>query len=211
MQQHLDGAELPDRAALEAHLAGCPDCREWFVAAQRLVESLRALPIPPEPADLADRVVKAVLAQRRRMRLRRWLAAGAAVAAAFLLAALIGFPGPSSLGPEQKPQVNVKEDRPQEAEFPAAPSLGQSVADARSAVAALTGDLTARTKSQAQLLWTAGQPSLPAVEELEQPLEPVAQSLRESGRGVSVSLATVTGSARRAVSYFVRELPPLQN
>jgi len=101
---------------------------------------------------------------------------------------------------------------------PATSSLGQSALEARSAVAALTDGLAAKTRTQARLLWTAATPfdpvstgAFPTVGEMEQPLEPAAQSLRESGRGVSDSLAAVTSSARRAVSYFLRELPPLQN
>jgi hypothetical protein len=49
---------------------------------------------------------------------------------------------------------------------------------------------------------------LPPVK-LEQPFDPAAQSLRQTGQGVSESLQTVAQSARRAVSYFFRELPPL--
>jgi hypothetical protein len=97
---------------------------------------------------------------------------------------------------------------------PAPPSLRESVAEARSAVAALTDDLAARTRAQAALLWTAAvppgadpMPALPGVRELEEPLEPAAQSVRESSQGVTASLQTVAGSARRAVSYFLRELP----
>ena len=78
---------------------------------------------------------------------------------------------------------------------------------------ALTGDLGSRTR---HLFGSASLPlppkaiaRLPAVAELEQPLQPTARSLRESGRGVSVSLAAVTGSARRAVDYFLREIPGL--
>ena len=42
-------------------------------------------------------------------------------------------------------------------------------------------------------------PVLPGVGELEGPLEPAATSLRQGGQGVSASLQTVAGSARRAV------------
>jgi hypothetical protein len=219
LQRRLDGETLPDAAALDAHLAVCADCRTWYDAAQRLSAGLALLAAPvPDPA-LADRIVNAVLAQERACRrLRRWLGAGAAVAAAVLLATVAGTlgraptPGP---GPQKPSEITQNQVAP--APAAAAPSLRESVEEARSAVAALTDDLRAKTKEQAELLWTAAQalgtdpmPPLPGVGDLEPPLEPAAQTVLESGRAVSVSLQTVAGSARRAVNYFLRELPPLE-
>jgi hypothetical protein len=92
--------------------------------------------------------------------------------------------------------------------------LRESALEARSAVAALTEDLAAKTRTQARLLLSAAAPldplsvpSLPEVGGLEQPLEPAAQCVRESGHGVSASLETVAGSARRAFTYFLHQLP----
>jgi predicted anti-sigma-YlaC factor YlaD len=218
LQQQLDGAATPDRDLLDAHLAGCRDCRERFAAAQRLAEGLRTLPPPAPPAALADRIVAAVLRQRRaRQRLRRWLLAGAAAAAALLAATLAGFlrPGAPAPGPRpEPPRALIQREPKQPVPTPALPPLRESVAEARSAVTALTEDLAARTRAQARLLLSAAAPldpmavpPLPGVAGLEEPLEPAARSLRESGHGVSTSLETVAGSARRAWSYFLHELP----
>jgi hypothetical protein len=219
LQTFLDGAELSDGESLPQHLAGCAECREWFAAAQRLREGLRLQKSPPVPAQLTGRIVVAVARQRRRSRLRRWSLAGLAAAAAILIAVLVIRRVPEQPLPEPAPQArlpapNPPEQPPDDRHSPPVASLGQSVREARSAVASLTSGLTARTW-EARRLWSAAldsrsTPGLSVIKELEQPLEPAAQSLRESGRGVSVSLATVTGSARRAVNYFLRELPSLR-
>jgi hypothetical protein len=88
------------------------------------------------------------------------------------------------------------------------------VGEAGSAVAALTDRLAGKTREQARLLWTVAAPldaaaPLPDLAALPSPLDPAAQSLREAGQGVSAGLATVAGSARRAVVYFTREIPGL--
>lgn len=218
LQNLLDGTDIPPPAALEAHLAGCTDCRSWFAAAQRLRQGLRCQAVESPPGHLTAMIVNAIMSQRRLRQLRRLLVGGAAVAAAVLIALLVGYRGGHQPAPMPGPQAfqaspRQNEKRPPTPEPFAAPSLGSSVDAARSAMAALTGDLSARTK---RLLGSAGTPlepnsiaALPAVEELEKPLRPAAQSLRDSGRGVSDSLAAVTVSARRAVSYFLRELPGL--
>jgi predicted anti-sigma-YlaC factor YlaD len=218
VQRQLDGAPVPEGAALDEHLAGCRDCREWSAATRCLAEGLRTLPPPLPPVGLVDRVVGGVLRQgRARLRRRRWLMGGAAAAAALLVASFAGYlwprlpaPGP----PEQMPQPVVKNAPRPETSPPAPLSLRESVAEARSAVAALTEDLAAKTKAQARVLLSAAAPldamsvpQLPEVGGLEQPLEPAAQSVRASGHGVSASLETVTGSARRAFTYFLHQLP----
>jgi hypothetical protein len=105
--------QLPEeeRAALEAHLEGCPECR---VELESLAGVTRLLPLadperfgtaPSPPPALADRVAATIRAERRsqrRRRLRLGLAfsgATAAVAAAAL--ALFVLPGGSGTSPEQ--------------------------------------------------------------------------------------------------------------
>jgi hypothetical protein len=219
LQTFLDGSAIPEREGLQAHLAGCAPCREWFAAALLLREGLRGQSHPPVPVQLTGRILAAVAGQRRRARLRRWSLAGLAAAAAILIAVLMSRPGPQQSFPEPAPEAKLPAPKqhaqpPAELGSPSAASLGQSVREARSAVASLTSGLTAKTR-EAQRLWSAAldqrsAPGLSVIGELEQPLQPAAQSLRESGRGVSVSLAAVTDSARRAVNYFLRELPPLR-
>jgi anti-sigma factor RsiW len=100
--------QLPEeqRAALEAHLDGCPECRaelESLAGVARLLpladpEHFGAAPAPPP--SLADRVVAAIRAARRstrRRRLRLGLAFGG-VSAAVVAAALAIFVLPGGSG-----------------------------------------------------------------------------------------------------------------
>ena len=106
--------QLPEeeRAVLEAHLDGCPECRAEL---ESLTGVARLLPLadpdrfgataPRPPAALGDRIAATVRSERRAMRHRRLglgFAAGgvtAAVAAAAL--AIFVLPGGSGPGPEQ--------------------------------------------------------------------------------------------------------------
>lgn len=105
--------QLPEeeRAALEAHLEGCPECRaelESLTGVARLLtladpEHFGTAPAPPP--SLADRVAATIRAERRSLRRRRlrlglaFSGVTAAVAAAAL--ALFVLPGGSGAGPEQ--------------------------------------------------------------------------------------------------------------
>ncbi|HET9161919.1 MAG TPA: zf-HC2 domain-containing protein [Solirubrobacterales bacterium] len=106
--------QLPEeeRAALEAHLEGCPECRAEL---ESLGGVARLLPLadptyfetaPSAPPSLADRVVATIRAERRAQRKRRrrlgfaFGGATAAVAAAAL--ALFILPGGGNPAPEQQ-------------------------------------------------------------------------------------------------------------
>ncbi len=106
--------QLPEeeRAALEAHLDGCPECRAEF---DSLASVTRLLPLadpehfgtaPAPPPFLADQVVATIRAEQRKSRQGRRLRLGlacsgltAAVAAAAL--AIFVLPGGSGGAPEQ--------------------------------------------------------------------------------------------------------------
>jgi anti-sigma factor RsiW len=105
--------QLPEeeRAALEAHVEGCRECRAELAA---LTGVAQLLPLadpehfgtaPAPPPSLADQVVATIRSERRRgrrRRLRLTLAVSgvtAAVAAAAL--AIFVLPGGSNVGPEQ--------------------------------------------------------------------------------------------------------------
>lgn len=105
--------QLPEeeRAALEAHLQGCPECRAELGS---LAGVARLLPLadpehfgtaPAPPPSLADQVVATIRAERRSQRRRRWRAglAFSGVTAALAAAALAIFvlPGGSGGTPEQ--------------------------------------------------------------------------------------------------------------
>ena len=222
LQRRLDGEAVPEAAELEKHLAACPACRQQHLAAQVLLEGLRSLKRPLPAAEMSRRIVAGVLTERaaRRRNLRRLAATTAALAAAILLMALGGYLWlPDSTKHADKTSEMVKQPiakPPAAFHEDAAPSLRQSAEDARLAVTSLTERLADKSKEQARWLWSAAGPldvspmlSLPAVDELEQPLDPAAQSLRQAGAGVSEGLQTVAQSAGRAVAYFMREFPPM--
>jgi len=54
LEADLDPSE---RARIEEHLAGCPDCRREYRELRHTVDLLRGLPSPDPPPDLADRVI----------------------------------------------------------------------------------------------------------------------------------------------------------
>jgi Putative zinc-finger len=105
--------QLPEeeRAALEAHLDGCPECRAELAS---LAGVARLLPLadpahfgatPAPPPSLADRVAATIRAERRsqrRRRLRLGLAlSGATAALAAAALAIFVLPGGSGGEPEQ--------------------------------------------------------------------------------------------------------------
>ncbi|GIU97787.1 MAG: hypothetical protein KatS3mg013_1590 [Actinomycetota bacterium] len=85
----------PERAELEAHLAGCARCREELDLARRARAALRNLPTPDVPAELGSRVRAEAHA---RPGWGRWPAAVAGIAAAVLALAIalprLGGPPP---------------------------------------------------------------------------------------------------------------------
>jgi hypothetical protein len=58
LSAYLDADLDPgERARIEEHLAGCPDCRLEYRELRHTVDLLRGLPAPDPPLDLADRVI----------------------------------------------------------------------------------------------------------------------------------------------------------
>jgi hypothetical protein len=83
------------------------------------------------------------------------------------------------------------------------------VAEARSAVASLARRTADETVSDGQLFVPTVPVEVPSEEVLGPPLEPPAQSLRETGQGVATGLEPVANSARRAFDLFLRDMPPV--
>lgn len=82
-----------DADALQQHLARCPECAALAQSEQQFDEQMGpAMRNVPVPAGLRARLLDRLARERRRGR-RRWLARGAAVAAALLLAASAGWLG----------------------------------------------------------------------------------------------------------------------
>jgi anti-sigma factor RsiW len=83
---YVDGALAPEaRAEVEAHLAACPTCREQEAFERGLREKMRALPAPPLPPGLEERVARR-LRQRSLPSAVRWLPLAACLALVLLWA-----------------------------------------------------------------------------------------------------------------------------
>jgi hypothetical protein len=189
LQEVLDGAE-PDLALIE-HLVTCPACRDLYESALALRKGLAEMPRPEPTPELTDRVVSAVLFDRkRRQRRRRTFARIAALAASILVVLFVSKyrPGPE---PTLKPAAveNVK-----------APSLRKTVVEAGSIV-------VERTRKQVDEAIDSTMQLLRRMEGDPPPASAV-DPLQEASQGMTASLEPMTGSARRAFALFVRDLSP---
>jgi len=87
IQQHLDGLEPSDPAALEAHLRSCPACQALHAATTRLRAGLRLLTPPAPPPGMACRIATRLQVDyRSRLLWRGTIRVALAVAAAVLAA-----------------------------------------------------------------------------------------------------------------------------
>jgi hypothetical protein len=204
LQQHLDGDAGP--AALDHHLRDCPACAAHQADVRRLLAGLTLLRPPVPPAHLAGRLTDCLCAEFRTRQARTWrrrlgALAGLAAAAAVLLA--LGLRSGWPIAGQPRDDVAVRPDP-----LPAEPPVGNPMAQAGQAVAALTSRTASDTVDRTTTLFPlVGRPSLDPL-----PVEPVddeprLEPLRESAHAVSAGLAPVTDSARRAVNLFFRDLP----
>jgi hypothetical protein len=221
LQQRLDGKPVGETGDLERHLAECGQCRDLHAAARRLEGGLRVLPYPDASPDLTDRIVAAVLRDRRaHLQFRRRLLVVASLAASLLLAvAVYGWirsraNQPAVVTKAPAPVAQSPQSPGQPGPAPAAVSLNQSMEDAGSAVVSLTRRTAGETVGQTRMLLPDQVPAPPLVGTNALPRDlvegPPAQSLQEAGHGVSSGLEPMTTSARRAVNLFLRELPPME-
>ncbi|OAI53575.1 hypothetical protein AYO44_04070 [Planctomycetaceae bacterium SCGC AG-212-F19] len=231
LQRRLDGAGSDHPAGLAQHLAACGECRLLHAAAGRLEEGLRLMPRPmprpmPPPA-LRTSIVAGVLADRRRIQRRRRVVFGMALAASvgfFMLAALTYYSPPQGDNwaaskireihnyfwpqPPLQPVLVAKDpiDSPRLPEE--APSLRASVAEAGTAMAALTRRTTNETVEQTRFL-TEVLPAPMNVFEAVPPMpeQPIVAVWQGTGQRVATGFEPVTNSARRALSMLLRENP----
>jgi hypothetical protein len=214
LQQRFDGAEVPPTPEVQQHLAQCADCRELHAASRLLAEGLRTLSRPPSSARI-ERIVAAVLDDRRqRLRtVRRRVFVTVGLAASLLLMMLASWLYP----PPQRDQPDFVKNGPPPVtpqREPEAPNFTRRADDARVAMSALTERMADQTKEQAKLFLAVANTlelppmtSLPALSELEEPLDPAAQSLRQTTQTVAEGIEPITRSARRAFDFFVNEMP----
>lgn len=89
--------EGDERASLEAHLQGCPACREELAEVASVLPALGRIDpdrldhTPAPPPDLGDRIVAAARAERRAPRAGRWAPVAAAAAVALLVGGVAGY------------------------------------------------------------------------------------------------------------------------
>jgi hypothetical protein len=110
-----------ERAGLEAHLEGCPECRAEAASLETVARLLPladpdrfSRPAPQPAADLGKRIAATIGTERRvTVRRRRWrfglALSGAAAAAAAVLAIAI-LPGGGGGGPEQQVEFGTLPD-----------------------------------------------------------------------------------------------------
>ncbi|MBC6447628.1 anti-sigma factor family protein [Actinokineospora xionganensis] len=95
----LDQLDDHERIAVDAHLAGCPDCRAELDEIAPVAQSLRLVDLdrlgqlaPAPPASLGDAVLARIQIERaRRREAPRWALPAAAVVAAIALGAGVGW------------------------------------------------------------------------------------------------------------------------
>jgi predicted anti-sigma-YlaC factor YlaD len=205
LQRFLDGAAEPDSPALQRHWHNCRDCRERFAAARRLRDALARRQVPPEPsALLTERIVVAVVRDGQRRDRRRWLA-GAALAAAVLLA--IGVTWPRRPPGGEVVQIEPPATRPGETHTLPLPSLRAGLAEAGTAVVGLTRRTVDETVGTSTLLRAVPLNPLPDPSDWAEAFQPAAQSLGVARQGLAEGLEPVTTSARRAARLLWRDLP----
>ena len=91
LQEVLDRRGSPElEPELAEHLAGCAECRLTASALASAVARTAALPVPPCPDDMADRVLDALEPAVVPLRRMRWALVPLATAAGILVALPIG-------------------------------------------------------------------------------------------------------------------------
>lgn len=237
MQDRLDGGAAAAEPELALHLESCPQCQTLHAAASRLEAGMQLRASLRPPDGLRERIVARVLAARRtRLRDRRRIAVGLAIAAGLTLVVLgsllewgrgSGQPAAVAmrgLSPrildrfwrQWPPAGEVAEPTRDPPESPdstmAVSMLREHVTEAGAAVADLTRRTAAETLGQTRLLIPVvmASPSLEPTVEWTEPLESPMRSLREAGLNVTAGLEPVTTSARRAIDLFWREIPPVE-
>ena len=215
LQSTLDGEATAASPALALHLAQCSSCRSLHASGQVLLRGLKALPAPVLAPDFSQRLTGLVLEDRRirKNRLHRRLRITKALAASILIMAVAGYfllPIPPST-PHSDPFAKENQ-RPAPENVAAGPQLAQSVDDARQGFTALSGRWADQAKEQTKMLIAAA-PSfaIPGIDSYAAPLdlEPAAQSLQQAGQAVTDGLKPVAKTTQRAFTYFIRELPVL--
>jgi hypothetical protein len=194
LQRRLDGDSAAMPASVASHVTKCADCRGRIRAAELLLASLEERHEDQILRPLARVHVIAVVQRDARLRrIARWTTAGAAIAAAVMVAAWL-----ANRIPEPGPTPNPIAQLPQRA-----PSLRAGLASAQEAVASLTRRTASETIGESRLLL----PNIEIPKSATTALASAAAPIGAAGRGVADGLEPVASSARRAVNLFLGDRP----
>jgi Putative zinc-finger len=211
VQRWLDGElAVPQEDDWAAHLANCRDCRDLYAAAQRLVEGIHLLVPPSPPSDLSERIYQQIMSERVRAARSRRQLVSLAVAAGLLLACYAAYRPLRSLETGNSPPASTRLQRP--GPVPS-PSLQHRIEEASLAVVALTRQAADETMGQTKFLLPARIPPA-ALGDFPHPddaMESPVRSLRDVQEGMSAGLEPVANSARRAIGFFWRRIPPMES
>ena len=190
IQRCLDGESVPsDRDDFATHLIVCSECRDDYAAAQSLIDGLRVLPPCQPPADLLERICRRIMVERARASQFRRVVVGSGLAASLLLMCWAVYSATRLVSREETRTQSMRKTLV---------SLNERTADGR----------IDQTKLLA--LIRIPQASFGDAGELEQVLEPPAESFREIQEAMAAGLEPVATSARHAVGLFLREIPTLE-
>lgn len=201
LEEYLDGSKAL-RAVLADHAAGCPGCRDLLAWADRIMTLPPLEPAPPAP-EWTQRVVQAVLRDRRVRRRRRMVAF--ALAASLVLALVLPSILRWSTRPNAETEPLVAEiAKPQSIpEQPREPvpelSLGPALRFGPASLEA-TRNLASEAARQATSLG-AGAPGL------RPKAEPRADPVADLGRNATGGLEPMVRSTRRAFDAWLDLLP----
>lgn len=198
LQRRLDGEPMAGTPDVEQHLGQCAACREQHGGALRMVAALQQQPRPMSPADFAERIVGAVLLDRRRrlQKMRRGLLVTMALAASVLVMVVAAYwwTPPDRPAPRQQFVLKVEPKK-----IEAAPATR---AEPRNALDRMAN----ATREHAKVVLVAA--NLDGVEKLPvNDLPALDPGLREAGQEVSDGVRAVTRNTFKAFDFFARELP----
>lgn len=189
VQAVLDG-EQPRTALTDPHAAACSACRQTAALAAVL---LAPRPKVAPPAGFAERVLPAVVADRRRVHVRRTLQIAVASLAAAVVVAVLATDGRQP--PPSATATREAAAPPSEPAPAALPSVDRSIAEARSALVSLTKRATEESLSPARNLFASLDVPQPAAVPTSPP-RPAAASPVEP----------ITNTAKRAIHLFIRDV-----
>ena len=198
VQRVLDGELSHDRLG-DRHSQTCSACRDLLKATAAFAAF--PTPVPTPSVGLNRRVLLTVIHDRRQRRQRRLFVGGSALAMAACLFISLGIdfiPSGSTPTPElvevtpKPPAVNT-------------PRVSDQVAEASSALTALTRRATEQAMRPTRSLFPVDPMAVPQID-LPVTLEPATESLVALPSAAKSGLEPITDGTRRAVNLFLRDV-----